>query len=282
MFFKRAMEAIIRTLDFANREISTTSRSWQIHGEQHRHENLRQVSWIIALLVISNFALINEYGVLIEPNTLDFIVNRDGWLPKPNYIPKIMDVPEPKNQTALLRFLGMINFLAQFIPQIHVLLATLHKYRTKAYKGRSFSFDDRERAAFEELKRLAKSTDYLAHPDLSKPFHIFTDASQLGIGAMLAQEDSNGIFHPIQYMSKSFFKKSTKLACVWARTFLCHCRCGKMAMFARFWSVHCSHWSSQFSEFVLNLPINSNLAKCLDWAIRLQDYSFKCQYIQGR
>ena len=40
-------------------------------------------------------------------------------------------------------------------------------------------------------------------PDFKKPFHIYTDASLIGISACLMQVDSKGFLHPIAYIARS-------------------------------------------------------------------------------
>ncbi len=43
---------------------------------------------------------------------------------------------------------------------------------------------------FNELKNMLLTKSVLSHPDLNKPFHLFTDASDLGLGVYLAQTDA--------------------------------------------------------------------------------------------
>ena len=44
-------------------------------------------------------------------------------------------------------------------------------------------------------------------PDFDKCFKLAVDASDVGIGAVLLQEDNNGIDHPVCYFSKKFNKQ---------------------------------------------------------------------------
>ena len=46
----------------------------------------------------------------------------------------------------------------------------------------------------------------LAAPDFTKGFKLAVDASDVGAGAVLLQEDSSGIDHPVCYYSKKFTK----------------------------------------------------------------------------
>ena len=54
--------------------------------------------------------------------------------------------------------------------------------------------------AFDKLKELCTSTPILAYADFGKPFKLHTDASVLGLGAVLYQEQ-DGVEKVISYAS---------------------------------------------------------------------------------
>ena len=54
------------------------------------------------------------------------------------------------------------------------------------------------------LKGCLTKRPVLSAPEFSKPFVLQTDASDLGLGVVLAQNDSEGLEHPILYLSKKF------------------------------------------------------------------------------
>lgn len=57
--------------------------------------------------------------------------------------------------------------------------------------------------SFEALKSALCSSPVLALPDISKPFSIETDASDLVVGAVLMQDG-----HPLAYLSKALGPRS--------------------------------------------------------------------------
>ena len=56
--------------------------------------------------------------------------------------------------------------------------------------------------AFESCKALLCSTPVLAAPDFTRLLKLEVDSSASGAGAVLLQEDKQGIDHPICYFSK--------------------------------------------------------------------------------
>lgn len=49
------------------------------------------------------------------------------------------------------------------------------------------------------LTALKPSAPVLTAPDIAHPFKLEVDASAIGAGAVLLQEDSSGVDHPVSY-----------------------------------------------------------------------------------
>ncbi|KAL6742337.1 hypothetical protein Aduo_015495 [Ancylostoma duodenale] len=81
-------------------------------------------------------------------------------------------------------------------------------YELTSPKNR-FLWSTEHEHAFETLKKLLCEAPVLAQPniekarDWSRPFVIYTDASRIGLGAVLAQEGDDGLLHPVFFASKS-------------------------------------------------------------------------------
>ena len=56
---------------------------------------------------------------------------------------------------------------------------------------------------FEGLKEEITSERMLIIPQPGKPFRMETDASDFAVAAILSQEDNEGIWRPVAFMSKS-------------------------------------------------------------------------------
>ena len=101
--------------------------------------------------------------------------------------------------------------------------APLH-YLTK--KNVPFEWTEGCELAFSQLKKLLTEAPILCYPRFGpkESFLLETDASGVGLGAVLSQKQSDGEYHPIAYASRSLqpnekhygISKLETLALVWA------------------------------------------------------------------
>jgi len=61
--------------------------------------------------------------------------------------------------------------------------------------------------AFEQVKAILYSDPILAAPDFGKQFKLAVDASDVGAGSVLQQEDGQGIDEPVCFFSAEHQKK---------------------------------------------------------------------------
>lgn len=81
-----------------------------------------------------------------------------------------------------------------------------------------FQWTEEHQRAFEALKRALMEAPVLASPDPNRPFILDTDASNEGLGAVLAQRGPDGE-HVVAYYSRTF-DKAEKRYCVTRRELL--------------------------------------------------------------
>ena len=111
----------------------------------------------------------------------------------------ISEFPVPKCKRQLMRFLGMAGYYRKFCKNFSGIAEPLTNLLKKITK---YKWNDKCQDAFDRLKVILKSTPVLLAPDFDKCFKLAVDASDVGIGAVLLQEDNNGIDHPVCYFSK--------------------------------------------------------------------------------
>ena len=102
---------------------------------------------------------------------------------------------------AVWSFIGFCNFYQKFIPNFSTLAQTLHNL-TK--KGVQFHWTKEQDDTFIKLKEIFLSALVIQIPNISKPFHVMTDASLTALGGVLMQTNANGDLHPYAYYSQKF------------------------------------------------------------------------------
>ena len=131
---------------------------------------------------------------------LGHTVSCDGVHTDPSKIKAVQDLLPPNYLEMLRSFLGLAGYYRRFIPQFATLAAPLTEF-TK--KGADFTWSDQHQDAFQALKTLLCSAPVLAYPRFDQPFILQTDASNVGLGAVLAQIDTNGNEQVISYASRT-------------------------------------------------------------------------------
>ena len=129
---------------------------------------------------------------------LGHTVSSAGIHTDPKKIEVIKDLPSPSNVESLRSFLGLAGYYRKFIPDFATVSAPLTELTKKHAK---FLWTDRHQKAFQTLKCHLCSAPVLAYPDFERPFWLQTDASDVGLGAVLAQRDANGQERVIAYAS---------------------------------------------------------------------------------
>lgn len=90
-----------------------------------------------------------------------------------------------------------------------------------------FYWTDECQRAFTTLKQKLTTAPVLTYPSFSKAFVLETDASTLGLGAVLSQPQEDGRNHPVAYASRALSPQEANysiteletLAVVWAITY---------------------------------------------------------------
>ena len=146
---------------------------------------------------------------------LGHVVSKDGISTDPDKIKAVLNWPVPKTLTQLRSFLGLCSYYRKFIRGFSSLAKPLHHLTEKDVK---FEWSSECQNAFSKLKNLLTQAPVLSYPEPSSSFILDTDASGVGLGAVLSQVQ-DGQEKVIGYYSRTL-SKSERRYCVTRRELL--------------------------------------------------------------
>lgn len=209
-----------------------------------------------------------------EVKYLGFLVNREGLQIDPDKVAPVVNYPAPRNVKQLRRFLGMASWYRRFIPSFATLASPL-TYLLK--KSTSWVWDLPQRKAFGEIRTRLSTSPTLSCPNFELPFVLQTDASSVGLGAVLTQ-NVDGVEHVIAYASRALIAAERNyttteqecLAVLWSvRKFRCYLE-------GYHFTVITDHSSLRWLHNLKN-P-SGRLGR---WALELQEYDYLIVHRKG-
>ncbi|UYV78302.1 K02A2.6-like, partial [Cordylochernes scorpioides] len=121
----------------------------------------------------------------------------------------IAEMKPPNDVHGVQRFMGMVNFLGRFVPNLAEITKPLNDLRKKDV---SFIWGSPQKKAFEKVKDVLASDRVLANFDIVNrqkncyKSMVSADASSYGLGAVLKQEHEANEWRPVAFASRTLTK----------------------------------------------------------------------------
>ncbi|XP_061356120.1 uncharacterized protein LOC133300572, partial [Gastrolobium bilobum] len=172
--------------------LSNAPSTFQATMNQEHINHLQQV--LLILRENSLFAKLSKC-LFAQPSLqfLGHIISGEGVAPDPSKTQAIQKWPIPQSATQVRAFLGLSGYYRRFIRHYASIAAPLTDLLTKD----GFRWSSAASDAFVKLKASMTDTPILALPNFKEPFIVETDASGIGVGAFLLQNN-----HPIAFYSR--------------------------------------------------------------------------------
>ena len=172
--------------------------------------------------------------------------------------------------------MGLASYYRQFIQDFSKIAHPLHQLLKKETE---FCWNEEKERAFQALKKKLTTAPVLMYPNYKQKFILATDASKLGVGAILSQIDSEGRERPVAYASRGLSSAEQNYAA------------HEMECLAVVWAV------KYFRQYLLEQKfdlitdhvgltwfINKSTptGRSMRWITTLQEYDFDIIYKPGR
>jgi len=211
-----------------------------------------------------------------EVEFLGFKINRSGVTPNEQKTAALKYYPRPTNVKAVKRFLGMASYYRKFIPGFSTISEPINRLLKKENR---FKWTPQCEDSFKRLLTALTDPPILSYPDFNKDFVLETDASTVGLGAVLGQKDPTGINKPIAYASRMLNNaernySATELEClaiVWATEQF------RPYLYGRRFKIECDHNPLVYIDNMKNK--NSRVSR---WRTNLSEYTFEIIYKRGK
>ena len=210
-----------------------------------------------------------------ELEFMGHLLSAQGIGPSQAKVEAVTDARQPESAAEVRSFLGLVNISSRFT---HDTATVSEPLRRLTRKDVHFSWGKEQEVAFKELKKRLAKTETLGIFDIAAKTRVITDASPVGLGAILVQEQ-NGEERVICYASRSLtdvekrYSKTAKeaLGIVGA--------CERLHMYL---------YGTDFEILTDYKPLQVIYSKKLQpsarvnrWVLRLQPYRFTVRHIPG-
>lgn len=198
---------------------------------------------------------------------------------KPSEIKKneALEFPTPACVSDVRRFLGLTGWFRDFIKDYARLTVNL----TDSLKGdnRKWKLSNEMNEEFANMKKVLKDLGTLQIADYEKEFLLRTDASKIGMGAVLLQKNIKEEWVPVQWASKKFTPTEVRYSVP------------EKEMYAIFWAVKKFEYELRGRKFkietdhksleqIRNNPDFEN-NRINRWVEKIQEFDFTIEYRKG-
>lgn len=267
----------IRKVIWGIPDVSNMSDDLVVHGKDKKEHDarLRQVFERLR----ANGLTLNKEKSVFGVDEIEFLghkLSRAGVDPGRGKVEAVVNFKQPQDAAEVRSFLGLVTYLGRFIPRLSDISEPLRKLMQKNVK---FHFGKEQIDAFGKLKEALTSHETLGFFDVDAETKVITDASPIGLGAVLIQIQDR-LPRVISSANRSLSNveqrygqtEKERLDIVWA------CEKFQSYLIGKRFTLMTDHRPLLYIYSRRSKP----QARLELWVLRLQPYDFDVEYIQGK
>ena len=190
----------------------------------------------------------------------------------------IVEAPTPQTQSEVRNFLGSVQFCAKFIPNFATLSSPLWDLTRKDGK---WQWSAKESKAFLEIKDLLTRAPVMAYHRQGATTRLTADASPVGVGAILEQEQEDGTHRPIYYASRKLSKVEARYSQFETEAIAVRWACEKfyLYLYGIKFEICTDHKPLVTVLSAKSKPLSARIER---WLLCLQQFQYTLTYIPGK
>ena len=207
------------------------------------------------------------------------IVTQDGVRADPDKVTAIQKVPAPQNVKDVRRFLGMVNQMGKFTPN---LAERTKPFRDLLQKESDWIWGPAQQSSFEDLKKLLTSNPVLALYDPPFETTVSADASSFGLGAVLLQKQLSGDLKPVAYVSRSMTPTEQRYAQIEKEALAFTWACERFATYLIGLRFHIKTDHKPLVPLFSTKRLDELPIRVQRFRLRMMRYDFSISYVEGK
>lgn len=274
-FFQRQMTKILEGLE----GVTCMMDDILVFGREEREHDER-LKKVLKRLEESGMTLNRdkcEFKVR-EVKFLGHLVSGKGISADPEKVKAITEMEPPKNKSELKSFLGMVNYLSKFSGR----LAELERPLRELQKNTSdWIWDSQQQRGFEEVKREIIAAPTLAKYELRAKHRVTADSSSYALGAALLQQNREGEWQPVAFVSRKLTEAERKYAQIEKEALAITWACGKFDYYlvGTIFEVETDH--KPLVKLLGESDLSDLPLRCQRFKLRLMRYNFTIFHTPG-
>ena len=128
------------------------------------------------------------------------VIGPEGIKMEKEKMKRVLEWPTSKCVKDIQKFLGLANYYRRFIQDFASIARLLHN---TVKKDRKWEWTNKQKKAFEELKKRFTEKLVLAAPDLDKKIRMEVDTLDYTMGGVLLMEGEDRVWKLVAFLSKS-------------------------------------------------------------------------------
>jgi hypothetical protein len=247
-----------------------------VHGKNEDDfiSNLRKV-----------FQRFRKYNVKLQPSkmkigltSVEYVghkIDKEGLHFTREKLDSVLNFQKPMYQAQLKSFLGLCNYFRDNVRHHSNLVYPLQRMLDNYDRRSKLQWTPDTETAWENIKQAVHSCPKLFFIDEFSKIHVYTDASDYGIGGYVMQiVDGNEV--PIAFISKTLTESQRKWSTPQKEAFAIYYTLCKMEhlLLDRHFTIHTDHKNLTY----VNDSVNAMVVR---WKLYLQEYSFDIQHVKG-